>query len=156
MHEMFKTWKEPIPGSIDRRPVFPPDVTQPIENALIRATASGDEQVRRLAQGRQMPHQGVPYRGTVTPPEQRPPSQMNGYSGTPTQVQHANGGLYGPPAQPAPYQYPFQVCTCDLTRAIVVNMSISHRLHILHHNRRSVRPLFSHRHMEVMASRRKI
>lgn len=111
MHEMFKTWKEPIPGSIDRRPVFPPDVTQPIENALIRATASGDEQVRRLAQSRAMAHQAVPYRGTGTPPGQRPPSQMNGFPGASTPLQHINGP-YGLPPQPAP-QYPFQVCVSE-------------------------------------------
>ncbi|KAH6656746.1 hypothetical protein BKA67DRAFT_166410 [Truncatella angustata] len=110
MHEMFKTWKEPIPGSIDRRPVFPPEVTQPIENALIRATASGNEQVRRLAhgQGRPAPQQGVPYRDTSTPPAVRPSTQMNGYPGNPTPIPIMNGSPYGLPAQPAPAQYPYQ------------------------------------------------
>jgi len=40
MDEMLKTWKEPVPGSMDTRPVFPPEVTRPIENALIRAKTS--------------------------------------------------------------------------------------------------------------------
>jgi len=31
---MLKTWKEPVPGSADIRPVFPPEVTQGLERAL--------------------------------------------------------------------------------------------------------------------------
>ncbi|KAK9778829.1 hypothetical protein SCAR479_04453 [Seiridium cardinale] len=108
MHEMFKTWKEPIPGSIDRRPVFAPEVTQPIENALIRATASGNEQVRRLVHGRPVSQQGVPFRQTSTPPGVRPPSQMNGYPAGSTPVPNMNGGPYSLPTQPPPAQYSFQ------------------------------------------------
>lgn len=40
MEEMLKTWKEPVPGSIDTRPVFLPEVTRPIENSLIKARTS--------------------------------------------------------------------------------------------------------------------
>ena len=36
LDEMLKTWKESVPGSIDSRPVFPADVTRPIESDLIR------------------------------------------------------------------------------------------------------------------------
>jgi len=36
LNEMLKTWKEPVPGSQDPRPVFPQDTTRPIENALIK------------------------------------------------------------------------------------------------------------------------
>ena len=36
LNEMLKTWKEPVPGSQDPRPVFPHDTTRPIENALIK------------------------------------------------------------------------------------------------------------------------
>lgn len=109
MHEMFKTWKEPIPGSIDRRPVFAPEVTQPIEAALIKATASGNEQVRRMQQGRPGPQQGIPYRETSTPPGVRPPSQMNGYPNNSTPAS-MNGHPYGLPAQQPMAQYPYQVC----------------------------------------------
>ncbi|KAI4600519.1 hypothetical protein KJ359_000874 [Pestalotiopsis sp. 9143b] len=107
MHEMFKTWKEPIPGSIDRRPVFSPEVTQPIEAALIKATASGNEQVRRMQQGRPGPPQGIPYRETSTPPGVRPPSQMNGYPNNTTPAS-MNGHPYGLPAQQPMGQYPYQ------------------------------------------------
>ncbi|KAJ5272845.1 hypothetical protein N7478_007970 [Penicillium angulare] len=37
LDEMLKTWKEPVPGSLDKRPVFPPHITRDIENALIKA-----------------------------------------------------------------------------------------------------------------------
>ncbi|KAI9684711.1 MAG: hypothetical protein M1829_000086 [Trizodia sp. TS-e1964] len=37
LEEMLKTWKEPVPGSLDPRPVFSPEVTRSIENALIKA-----------------------------------------------------------------------------------------------------------------------
>ncbi|KAL8690039.1 MAG: hypothetical protein Q9218_004424 [Villophora microphyllina] len=36
LDEMVKTWKEPVPGSTNLRPVFPPETTRPIETALIR------------------------------------------------------------------------------------------------------------------------
>ncbi|KAK8107755.1 mRNA cleavage factor complex component Pcf11 [Apiospora kogelbergensis] len=111
MDEMLKTWKEPIPGSIDTRPVFPPDVTRPIENALIKARTSAMQAQQQhyrneqqlLGRGRPMPPQQppVPYRETPTPPNVRPSSQASGYPGN-----HANGaGPYGPPAH-APGQYP--------------------------------------------------
>ncbi|KAK7977556.1 hypothetical protein PG988_005046 [Apiospora saccharicola] len=115
MDEMLKTWKEPIPGSIDTRPVFPPDVTRPIENALIKARTSAmaaqqqhyrNEQ-QLLGRGRPMPQQPpVPYRNTPTPPNVRPSSQASGYPGN-----HSNGaGPFGPPAQAAG-QYPQHQCT---------------------------------------------
>lgn len=120
MDEMLKTWKEPIPGSIDTRPVFPPDVTRPIENALIKARTSAmaaqqqhyrNEQ-QLLGRGRPMPQQPpVPYRNTPTPPNVRPSSQASSYPGN-----HSNGaGPFGPPAQAAG-QYPqHQVSCCALT-----------------------------------------
>jgi pre-mRNA cleavage complex 2 protein Pcf11 len=37
LDEMLRTWKEPVPGSLDTRPVFSPDITRNIENALIKA-----------------------------------------------------------------------------------------------------------------------
>lgn len=37
LDEMLKTWKEPIPGSLDTRPVFPLEKSRQIENALIKA-----------------------------------------------------------------------------------------------------------------------
>lgn len=68
MDAMLKTWKEPVPGSIDPRPVFPADTVRPIENALIKAKTAA------INHGRQ-PQPG--YRGTATPP------QHNGQFATP-------------------------------------------------------------------------
>ncbi|KAK8133948.1 mRNA cleavage factor complex component Pcf11 [Apiospora sp. TS-2023a] len=94
MDEMLKTWKEPIPGSIDTRP------------ARTSAMAAQQQHYRNeqqlLGRGRPMPQQPpVPYRNTPTPPNVRPSSQASGYPGN-----HSNGaGPFGPPAQGAG-QYP--------------------------------------------------
>ncbi|KAI0479270.1 hypothetical protein GGR56DRAFT_371161 [Xylariaceae sp. FL0804] len=106
MEEMLKTWKEPVPGSIDTRPVFPPDVVRPIENALIkyRTTVLQQDQERMRSQqhmlGRGRPMQGVPYRETPTPPGTRPPSQAQGGFPVPLPMPNTNGIPYSqaPPA----------------------------------------------------------
>src|SRR4051794_34457169 len=36
MEGLLKTWKQPVPESMDPRPVFSADVTRDIENALIK------------------------------------------------------------------------------------------------------------------------
>jgi pre-mRNA cleavage complex 2 protein Pcf11 len=36
MEGLLKTWKQPVPESMDTRPVFPSEVTRDIENALIK------------------------------------------------------------------------------------------------------------------------
>lgn len=72
---MLKTWKEPVPGSLDTRPVFPPDITRSIENALIKARTAALQQHQARGQ------QDVFNRGRVgTPP---------GWSNTPTPPQNA-------------------------------------------------------------------
>ncbi|KAI0153272.1 hypothetical protein GGR57DRAFT_513087 [Xylariaceae sp. FL1272] len=115
LEEILKTWKEPVPGSIDTRPVFPPDSVRPIENALIRVrtTALQQEQQRarehaQLYGNRSRPLQGVPYRETPTPPQGRPPSQIPGYPPPqPAMPPHANGVLpYGHAPQQPPVTYP--------------------------------------------------
>lgn len=68
MEGMLKTWKEPVPGSIDPRPVFPAETVRPIENALIKAKTAAIQSQRQP---------GVTYRGTATPP------QLNGQYATP-------------------------------------------------------------------------
>ena len=51
LDEMLKTWKEPVPGSLDTRPVFPPEITRSIESALIKArTAALQQQQSRVQQ----------------------------------------------------------------------------------------------------------
>lgn len=47
LDEMLKTWKEPVPGSLDPRPVFPVDITRGIENALIKARTAALQQQQR-------------------------------------------------------------------------------------------------------------
>ena len=87
MEAIVKTWKEPVPGSMDPRPVFPHEVVQPIENALIKAKTVA------LQSGRpgQMQTAGG-YRNTPTPP------QYNSRFAAPSAPE---------PAQAQPYQtYP--------------------------------------------------
>lgn len=77
MEEMLKTWKEPVPGSIDKNPVFPADSVRPIETALIKARTSAlqaqQEQMRTQQQlfGRGGRSSAAPYRATPTPPNAR-------------------------------------------------------------------------------------
>jgi pre-mRNA cleavage complex 2 protein Pcf11 len=117
MDEMLKTWKEPVPGSLDTRPVFPPDVVRPIENALIKARTSAlQAQQERMQQqnflGR--PRPAAPYRETPTPPGMRPnPAAVAYQQQQPLQnMQNMNGGR--PPSEPIsqhqhmPYPVRFQ------------------------------------------------
>jgi pre-mRNA cleavage complex 2 protein Pcf11 len=91
MEEMLKTWKEPVPGSIDTRPVFPVEVTRPIENALIKARTSALQAHQEYARSQQQPmgrgRPGMapdPYRNTPTPPNafRPPPYVQQGYGST--------------------------------------------------------------------------
>jgi len=82
MEEMLKTWKEPVPGSIDTRPVFVPEVTRPIENALIKARTSAIQAHQEYARTQQQPPNrgqvrpsSAPYRDTPTPPNVQRPAQ---------------------------------------------------------------------------------
>lgn len=57
LDEMVKTWKEPVPGSTDPRPVFPPETTRPIETALIKYRTLAFQ----TAQQQQRQHPIPPY-----------------------------------------------------------------------------------------------
>lgn len=102
MDEMLKTWKEPVPGSIDTRPVFPVEVTRPIENALIKARTSAlqQEQLRTqqqlMGRGRSAVGQ-TPYRNTPTPPNSshQPMYPPPGHPGYNQQYPSVNGQQYG-------------------------------------------------------------
>ncbi|KAJ5169084.1 uncharacterized protein N7482_004678 [Penicillium canariense] len=92
LDEMLKTWKEPVPGSLDTRPVFPPDVTRNIENALIKARTAAlqQEQARGsrdvLIRGR---GSGTPTGWVNSPtPPQGLPRQVNPHPSS-------NGQSYG-------------------------------------------------------------
>ncbi|PYH92019.1 hypothetical protein BO71DRAFT_330870 [Aspergillus ellipticus CBS 707.79] len=84
LDEMLKTWKEPVPGSLDTRPVFPPEITRSIESALIKARTAA------LQQQQARSHQEILTRGRVgTPP---------GWTNSPTPQ---NMGRHPPPASQA-------------------------------------------------------
>jgi pre-mRNA cleavage complex 2 protein Pcf11 len=75
MEEMLTTWKQPVPGSIDTRPVFPIEVTKPIETALIKARTlalqAQQEYARSSQQSMMRGRPGAsapPFRDTPTPP----------------------------------------------------------------------------------------
>ncbi|KAI9811022.1 MAG: Phosphate metabolism transcription protein [Thelocarpon impressellum] len=125
LEEMLKTWKEPVPGSLDSRPVFPVDVTRTIENALIKARTAAVQLQQQQAKG-QPGRAGIPYGGRSTPPN-APPGSRPGDRNVQQQPQLAPQGYHpqqgqapygpapplngaGPPinnAQPMPYQqYP--------------------------------------------------
>ncbi|KAF4971719.1 hypothetical protein FSARC_1518 [Fusarium sarcochroum] len=83
MEEMLRTWKEPVPGSMDSRPVFSHELVRPIENALFKARAASMPQAGMMP-GR--PRSAVPHRDTPTPPGMRFPP------GHPAQQYTSNGG----------------------------------------------------------------
>ncbi|RJE19246.1 hypothetical protein PHISCL_08413 [Aspergillus sclerotialis] len=90
LDEMLKTWKEPVPGSLDTRPVFSPEITRSIESALIKARTAALQQQQARSQ-HEVLNRG---RGVATPP---------GWSHTPTPPQatprpappHNNGHAHG-------------------------------------------------------------
>ncbi|OHW92060.1 mRNA cleavage factor complex component pcf11 [Colletotrichum incanum] len=122
MDEMLRTWKEPVPGSLDKRPVFAPDVTQPIENALLKARTSALQAQQGRGGGRGRPP-AAPYRDTPTPPGMRPGSNQPAPYGQPPPMPQPNGhrppsaplphhpqmAPYAPSAAPGPYQPPPQM-----------------------------------------------
>ncbi|KAM0568838.1 hypothetical protein ACHAP9_005128 [Verticillium nonalfalfae] len=109
MEETLQTWKQPVPQSLDDRPVFPPEVTKPIEESLNKARNSA---LALQAQGRGHPvgrarGAGI-HRATPTPPGMRPGSSQPGYPGPPphAQQQQLNGSRPSSVQQqqaPAPY-----------------------------------------------------
>ena len=81
MDEMLRTWKEPIPGAFDKKPVFPPDVVRPIENALIGARNAALAANQGSFQGQQQflrtGRPSGPIRDTPTPPNVKPAPSLN-------------------------------------------------------------------------------
>lgn len=86
MEDMLKTWKDPVPGSMDTRPVFSHELVRPIENALMRARAVSIPQNVMAGRGRgaMMPHRNTPT----------PPGGMRAYPPMDGQqpAYHQNGG----------------------------------------------------------------
>ncbi|KAA6409587.1 MAG: mRNA cleavage factor complex component Pcf11 [Lasallia pustulata] len=102
LDEMLKTWKEPVPGSLETRPVFPVEITRPIENALIKAKTMAVQQQQQQARGqlemfnrnRSMATPNGSFRNTPTPPQNNaryPPPNPSGF------VQHYPSHLTGAP-----------------------------------------------------------
>ncbi|KAI4267107.1 MAG: hypothetical protein LQ337_008507, partial [Flavoplaca oasis] len=127
LDEMVKTWKEPVPGSTDTRPVFPVETTRPIETNLIkfRTLAFQAAQQQQRQQGLPMPHTTNPpytaappqseWRNTATPPQSNgyyPPANAQAYpqpNGLPQRPPYHSNNQF-PPPQPTPpnFQPPYQ------------------------------------------------
>lgn len=102
LDEMLKTWKEPVPGSLDTKPVFPPETIKPIESALLKARTAAlqqQQQYQNRAQQEMMRArpQGTPntqWRHTPTPPQPHgvyyPPPQQ-GYPQAQRSIPIPNG-----------------------------------------------------------------
>ncbi|MCJ1385468.1 hypothetical protein MMC17_008591 [Xylographa soralifera] len=75
LDEMLKTWKNPVPGSIDKRPVFPVEITRTIETALIKARTAAverqqqDQRVDMLRQRAVATTPASAWHKTSTPPQ---------------------------------------------------------------------------------------
>lgn len=129
MDEMLKTWKEPVPGSIDTRPVFPPEVTRPIENALIKARTSAIQQEQLRSQQQQLMGRGrsavgqAPYRNTPTPPNlsRQPLYPPPGHPGYQQYPPLANSQQYGNQANGHIQHGLPQVCQVSLTFSLDTN-----------------------------------
>ncbi|KAK3397216.1 hypothetical protein B0T20DRAFT_252128 [Sordaria brevicollis] len=106
MDEMLKTWKEPVPGSTNPKPVFPPEVVKPIENALIAAKNVALQVNQSSFQGQQYMLRGArgpapPHRETPTPPNVRPATQQPGHQYPPSNGHMPpHGGNGGFPMRP--------------------------------------------------------
>ncbi|KAI4173995.1 MAG: hypothetical protein LQ348_006436 [Seirophora lacunosa] len=122
LDEMVKTWKEPVPGSTDLRPVFPPEKTRPIETALIRyrtlAVQGAQQQQRQPVLSYNMLHQPYPMATSQSPwPNTGTPPQSNGLYGPPpmqgyhqpngnTQVRHLTARFLSQLISPQRSPYP--------------------------------------------------
>lgn len=106
MDEMLRTWKEPVPGSISTKPVFPPEFTRPIEHALIAARNAAFAANQSSFQGQQQLLRGrPPARDTPTPPTNRPPSHTAMAQG---QQPYPRPSAQMPPQQMAQQPYPMR------------------------------------------------
>ncbi|KAI5305992.1 hypothetical protein KEM56_002615 [Ascosphaera pollenicola] len=91
--EMLKTWKEPVPGSLDTRPVFPVDITRNIDNALLKVKINALQKTRENTRA----HQGIAdqhrpstqyWRATPTPQPYVAPPVSHPQPGPPTPEPH--------------------------------------------------------------------
>lgn len=133
MEGMLKTWKEPVPGSMDPRPVFPAEVTRVIENALIKArTVMQQSRNQRPPLG--MPQRSVSstFRNTPTPPQNGslypPPPQnayQNGFRSQQVCFHHTpnNAFTQTDPSKPTPQQFPGMQQIPDIARLLSASVN---------------------------------
>ncbi|KAF2640493.1 hypothetical protein P280DRAFT_320355 [Massarina eburnea CBS 473.64] len=95
MEGLLKTWKQPVPESMDPRPVFPPEVTGDIESALNKIRSV----VQQTPIGRPM-HALPPRPATTTAWRSTPTPPQNGSRHAAPQDPRAR-----PPFTPGPQQY---------------------------------------------------
>ena len=113
---MLKTWRNPVPGSLDPRPVFPPEVTGRIINALHQSTTRAaqieqqqqrheQEMLRRRVAGNNPAM--TQWRETPTPPQAtaRYQAPQQGYPNGQTNSPYPPHNHFAPPAQPQYQQY---------------------------------------------------
>lgn len=107
MEGLLRTWKQPVPESMDTRPVFPANVTGDIENAVnkIRSVAAQTQPPRPMHALPPRPPSNVAWRDTSTPPQNLPrypaPNDPRRPAGLPPTPQ------YGAPSATPPMPYGF-------------------------------------------------
>ncbi|KAF3041610.1 hypothetical protein E8E12_009689 [Didymella heteroderae] len=107
MEGLLRTWKQPVPESMDTRPVFPANVTADIENAVnkIRSVAAQTQPPRPMHALPPRPPSNVAWRDTSTPPQTLPrypaPNDPRRPAGLPPTPQ------YGAPSATPPMPYGF-------------------------------------------------
>jgi pre-mRNA cleavage complex 2 protein Pcf11 len=69
MEALLRTWKQPVPESMDPRPVFSPEVTRDIENTLIKYRTAAVQAQRPMGSMPGRAAQNGPWRNTPTPPQ---------------------------------------------------------------------------------------
>lgn len=141
MEEMLQTWKQPVPGSIDTRPVFPAEIVRPIESALLKAKTSmfRAEQEHMRSQQQLLGGRGrspqlrpdIPWRETPTPPGVHQMPNVGGYG----QQQAYPPTAGGPPPQAiASYPVSFPASLNGLARQLTRLGSHSPDHHGQHHS----------------------
>lgn len=106
MEGLLRTWKQPVPESLDSRPVFPADVTKDIENALVKMQTAIQQTQRPQHALPARPPTTVSWRDTSTPPQNMPrfaaPNDPRARPSLPATPQ------YGPPVPTATPPMHFQ------------------------------------------------
>ncbi|PFH55597.1 hypothetical protein XA68_17977 [Ophiocordyceps unilateralis] len=107
MEEMLRTWKDPVPGSMDTRPVFSHELVRPIENALIKARAVLMPQQQGPVPGRprsaMLPNKNSPTPPTASVPGQPYPHPNGSRPGEPTAGALSTLSSLGPPQPTRPF-----------------------------------------------------